>query len=66
MGSAPLGHLRPRGVGGQENLLSIMLAANSNLAMFNPLNASAIYLGQGAGAAIGAFVLLYGSLGSLG
>jgi hypothetical protein len=66
MGSAPLGHLRSRGDGGQENLLSIMLAANSNLAMFNPLNASAIYLGQGAGAAIGALVLLYGSLGSLG
>lgn len=30
------------------------------------LNASAIYLGQGAGAAVGALVLLYGSLGSLG
>jgi predicted MFS family arabinose efflux permease len=30
------------------------------------LNASAIYLGQGAGAAVGALVLLYGSLCSLG
>jgi MFS transporter, DHA1 family, inner membrane transport protein len=30
------------------------------------LNASTIYLGQGAGAAIGALVLLYGSLDSLG
>jgi len=30
------------------------------------LNASAIYLGQGAGAGVGALVLLYGSLGSLG
>ena len=30
------------------------------------LNASAIYLGQGAGAGVGALVLLYGSLSSLG
>ena len=30
------------------------------------LNASAIYLGQGAGAGVGALVLIYGSLGSLG
>lgn len=48
----------------QQYRLIELSPEQSNLVL--SLNASAIYLGQGAGAAIGALVLLYGSLGSLG
>ncbi len=48
----------------QQYRLLELAPRNSNTVL--SLNASAIYLGQGAGAGLGALVLIYGSLGSLG
>ena len=48
----------------QQKRLVELSPEQSNLVL--SLNASAIYVGQGLGAAIGAVVLLYGSLDSLG
>ena len=48
----------------QQYRLIELAPRNQNIVL--SLNASAIYLGQGVGAGIGALVILYGSLGSLG